>query len=66
VSRGPWKVPRGYVPLRVIAGWLQWSERRTIRWGVKEKFLVKMNGQWVSTKRRILLAFPDISADHLQ
>lgn len=66
MSRGRWNVPKGYVPLRVVAGWLQWSERRTIRWGVKEKFLIKINGQWMSTKERIVLAFPDIASDHLE
>ena len=49
-----------YITLLELSRMFGWPKARTARWAKKEKVLVMIAGRWVTTRERILSAFPDL------
>lgn len=52
-----------YITLLELSRMLGWTKKRTARWAQKEKVLVMLAGRWVTTRERIISAFPDLALE---
>ena len=58
--------PPTYITLLELSRMLGWTKTRTERWAKREKVLVMIAGRWVTTRERILSAFPDLVMSRLE